>query len=59
MEFLGENGLKELCELIKEEADKKIDATQLSSGKAGQFLISDGNGGISFLTIENAEGSKF
>ena len=59
MEFLGEKGLKALLELTKEEMDKKVDSSALSSGKEGQFIISDGKGGISFLTISSAEGSKF
>ena len=59
MEFLGENGLRKLTELIKCEADKKMDNSKLSAGKQGQFLISDGNGGITFVTVPNAEGSKF
>lgn len=59
MEFLGENGLQKLIELIKGETDKKVNNSVLSSGKAGQFATSDGKGGITFITVPSAEGSKF
>jgi len=59
MEFLGENGLRKLIEHIKGETDKKVNKSVLSSGKDGQFATSDGKGGITFITVPNAEGSKF
>ncbi len=59
MEFLGENGLQKLIELIKSETDKKVNNSVLSAGKSGQFAISDGKGGITFITVPSAEGSKF
>ena len=59
MKFLGENNLRTIVELIKSVTDKKVDKTELSKGKKGQFATSDGKGGISFVTIPNAEGSKF
>lgn len=59
MKVLTEESLKELCRLVKDETDSKVDASKLSGGTKGQFLLSDGNGGISFVTLENAEGSKF
>lgn len=59
MKFLGENNLQTIAELVKEETDKKVDTVMLEPGKKGQFLISDGKGGVSFMTIGQAEGSKF
>lgn len=59
MKFLGENNLQTIAELVKEETDKKVDTSMLEAGKKGQFLISDGKGGVSFMTIDQAEGSKF
>lgn len=59
MKFLGENNLQTLAELVKTETDKKFDTTILDKGKKGQFLTSNGNGGITFITVPSAEGSKF
>ena len=59
MKFLGENNLQTLAELVKTETDKKVNNTVLDKGEKGQFLTSDGKGGITFITVPSAEGSKF
>ena len=59
MKFLSENNLQTLAELVKTETDKKVDTTIFDKGKKGQFLTSDGKGGITFINVPSAEGSKF
>ncbi len=59
MRFLGENRLRDLLGLVKEETDKKLDKSLLQEGNSGEFLVSDGNGGIEFIEIPIAEGSAF
>ena len=59
MKYFSENGLLELVRLIKGESDKKISKDLLENGEDGQFVLSDGNGGVRFLTITDAEKEKF
>lgn len=59
MKYFSENGLLDLVRLIKGEFDKKVSKSVLEEGEDGQFVLSDGNGGVRFLTIIDAEEEKF
>lgn len=59
MKYFSENGLLDLVRLIKGETDKKVNKAVLDDGEDGQFILSNGNGGVRFLTIKDAEEEKF
>lgn len=59
MKYFSENGLLDLVRLIKGETDKKVNKAVLDDGEDGQFILSNGNGGVRFLTITDAEEEKF
>lgn len=59
MKYFSNKGLLDLVRLIKNESDTKIDKSVLEKGEEGQFVISDGNGSVKFISVTNSEEEMF